>query len=128
MPRQRRAVTGNQLVSEEKHQFARRLRHEMTPQEVKVWEAVRGRRLGGFKFRRQQIIDGYIADFYCAEATLVLELDGSVHDQQTEYDAHRDRVLTARQIVVIRIANDQIDGRFDLVLRKIEALCCERAG
>jgi very-short-patch-repair endonuclease len=88
-----RGVVPGQFVTDEKREIARTLRREMTPQERRVWEAVRGRRLGGFKFRRQQVIDGFIADFYCDRVGVVLELDGRVHEDQAEYDAHRDKVI-----------------------------------
>lgn len=128
MPRERRDVVAGQFVTDDKRQFARQLRHEMTPQEAKVWEAVRGRRLGGFKFRRQQVIDGFIADFYCAEVGVVIELDGAVHDDQAEYDANRDRVLTERRLTVIRVRNERIGHELTAVVREVEALCRRLAG
>jgi len=121
-------VTGSQFVTEEKRQFARHLRREMTPQERKLWQVVRGRKLAGFKFRRQQVIDGYLADFYCPEVGVVLELDGAVHDDQAEYDAHRDRVIACRRIVVVRVPNRRIDNEFEQVLTEIEAVCRKRRG
>jgi very-short-patch-repair endonuclease len=128
MTHESRAVTGGQFVTDDKKGFARRLRREMTPQEVKVWEAVRDRRLGGFKFRRQQVIEGYIADFYCPEVGVVLELDGAVHAGRADYDAHRDRVLTARRIAVLRLPNERIDHQFPDALAEIEQLCRARMG
>ena len=62
-----------------KHEFARRLRREQTDVERKLWYALRDRRLGGWKFRRQQPVGSYIADFICFEAKLIVELDGSQH-------------------------------------------------
>src|SRR5262249_49155261 len=64
-------IVRGQPVTAEKLQRAKELRCEMTPEERIVWEHVRGNRLG-FKFRRQQVIHGYIADFYCHEAALVV--------------------------------------------------------
>jgi very-short-patch-repair endonuclease len=57
------------------------------------WQHLRANQLNGLHFRRQQIIDGFIADFYCHVARLVIEVDGEIHQQQAEYDAERDRVL-----------------------------------
>ena len=128
MPRQRRDVVVGQFVTEDKRQFARQLRREMTPQEAKVWERVRGRRLGGFKFRRQQVIDGFIADFYCAEVGLVLELDGAVHEDQVEYDANRDRVIAEKRLTVARVPNDRIDNELEAVLSETEELCRRLSG
>ena len=72
---------------------ARRLRRKATPPEMVFWNLVRNRRLGGLKFRRQQPLGPYIADFYCADARLVVEIDGAVHDERTERDAQRDAWL-----------------------------------
>jgi very-short-patch-repair endonuclease len=63
--------------------MARALRKEMTPAEQTLWSELRGNQLHGAKFRRQQVIAGYIADFYCHAARLVIELDGPVHQHQT---------------------------------------------
>jgi very-short-patch-repair endonuclease len=121
-------VVVGQFVTEDKRQFARQLRREMTPQEAKVWERVRGRRLGGFKFRRQQVIDGFISDFYCAEVGLVLELDGAVHQDQVEYDANRDRVIAEKRLTVARVPNDRIDNELEAVLSETEELCRRLSG
>jgi very-short-patch-repair endonuclease len=69
-------VVFRQRVSDGKVGFARRLRREMTRAEGLMWEQLRDRRLVGLKFRRQQIVDGFIADFYCDSARLVVEIDG----------------------------------------------------
>jgi len=71
------------------------------------------------KFRRQQIIDGTIADFYCAEAGLVIELDGPIHDTQVAYDGLRDRVLAARGLSVLRIPNQRAECELEMVLAEI---------
>lgn len=123
-----RNVVGYQFVSDDKRAFSRQLRREMTPQERKVWDAVRGRKLGGYKFRRQQVIDGFIADFYCAEAGVVLELDGIVHENQVEYDAHRDRAIAARRLIVLRVPNDRIDHAIGAVLTELLVACRGRIG
>jgi very-short-patch-repair endonuclease len=59
---------------------AKVLRKTMTDAEILLWKALRNRRLNGFKFRRQHPIKGFIADFYCHEARLVIEVDGEIHD------------------------------------------------
>ena len=69
---------------------ARQLRQEMTPAEAILWKHLRTDQLGGLHFRRQQVLDGYIVDFYCHAAQLVIEVDGEVHASQHEYDAERD--------------------------------------
>jgi len=68
----------------------------------------------GLKFRRQQVLAGFIVDFYCSEKRLVLELDGKVHDDvlQAEYDAFRDVVLARLDVRVVRIANEDVSREY----------------
>ena len=103
-------VTGGQPISGKKLALAREFRHQPTPAESKAWEILRDRRLLRLKFRRQQIIDGFIVDFYCPELELVLELDGTVHDhaEAIQYDTERTRHLTSRGISVIRVRNEDV--------------------
>ena len=79
------------LASGDKRELARRFRREATPSERKAWELLRNRRCLGLKFRRQQVIRGFVVDFYCAELRLVLEIDGAVHDrlERQIYDTER---------------------------------------
>ncbi len=72
-------VTG-QRVKKEKLERAKELRRNMTPAERRLWNELRANRLGGWHFRRQQIIDGFIVDFYCHKAGLIIEVDGPIHD------------------------------------------------
>jgi very-short-patch-repair endonuclease len=78
-----------------KRERAKTLRKEHTSAENLMWQYLRGNRLDGFHFRRQQVIDGFIAAFYCHEAGIIIELDGSIHESQTEYDTLRERILSA---------------------------------
>jgi very-short-patch-repair endonuclease len=68
---------------------AREMRMESAPAEHKLWQCIRIRQLNGFKFRRQHNLGPFIADFYCHEAQLVVELDGDSHAARAEYDASR---------------------------------------
>jgi very-short-patch-repair endonuclease len=102
---------------------AKELRRQMTPAERRLWNCLRANRLGGLQVRRQQVIDGFIVDFYCHAAAVVVEVDGPVHDDQIEYDAERDRVLTAGGLRVVRFTNEQINRSLADVLRQIEAVC-----
>ncbi|MCC5624731.1 endonuclease domain-containing protein [Nostoc sp. CHAB 5715] len=88
-----------------KVQRAKELRQQMTPEEKILWQHLRANRLNGLHFRRQQIINGFIADFYCHATALVIEVDGKIHEQQAEYDAERDKVLSARGLRLLRIKN-----------------------
>jgi very-short-patch-repair endonuclease len=99
-------ITSGQNVHPDKLAYAKQLRLEMTPAERRLWRALRGNALDGFHFRRQQVIEGYIADFYCDAAKLAIELDGSVHQEQWQYDESRDTAISELGIRVIRISND----------------------
>src|SRR5689334_9134822 len=65
---------------------AQQLRQDHTAAEAMLWSRLRNHQLDGFRFRRQHPIGRFIVDFCCAEQRLILEIDGSVHDQQTHYD------------------------------------------
>ena len=98
----------------------------MTPQERIMWQRLRKNQLGGLHFRRQQVIDGFLADFYCPAAGLVLELDGLVHLRQVEYDRERDKVIAARNLLVLRVTNDEIDASLEPLLQRIFDICQTR--
>jgi very-short-patch-repair endonuclease len=85
---------------------ARRLRRHQTLAEEKLWAIVRGRRLNGFKFRRQVPIDRYFADFVCRDAHLIVELDGPTHEDRAEHDARRTEVLERCGFRVLRFDNE----------------------
>ena len=104
-----------------KHEFARKLRREQTDVERKLWFALRGRQFAGFKFRRQQPIGPYIADFVCFEARLVVELDGGQHgsDRGAVYDDKRTDFLRKDGFRVVRFPNHEINSGFDDVLDAI---------
>jgi very-short-patch-repair endonuclease len=92
----------------DKLERAQRLRREMAPQENILWGQLRGRRFEGFKFRRQMWLAGYIADFACAEARLVVEADGSQHADNAEYDAERERAFASLGWRTLRFWNNEI--------------------
>ncbi|MCV0397343.1 MAG: DUF559 domain-containing protein [Rhizobiaceae bacterium] len=105
----------HQPVTDAKRSFARALRHEATEAEDRLWQELRGRRLDRLKFRRQVPVGPYIADFLCAEAMLIVEVDGSQH-ADSAHDRARTRDLEARGFRVLRFWNDE-------VLREIGAVC-----
>ena len=118
-----RNIVIGQKVQSNKVQRAKELRREMTDEEKILWQHLRGNRLEGFHFRRQQIIDGFIVDFYCHAAGLVVEIDGGIHQTQVEYDAARDRVLSARGLHVLRFKNEEIRQNLPEVLKRIAKAC-----
>ena len=103
--------------------FARALRRSQTPHDQKVWARLRDRRLNGLKFRRQHPLGPFIADFYCAEARLVVELDGGGHPMRAAYDQARISWLKERGYQVVRFTNDEVDHELVGVLEKILAIC-----
>jgi very-short-patch-repair endonuclease len=123
-PRARHIVAG-QKVDATKVQRAKELRRQMTEAELILWQHLRRNQLRGFHFRRQQVIDGFIADFYCHAAGLVIEVDGGVHGEQAGYDEERDRVLAQRGLRVLRIGNDEVRRDLDGVLGRIAQACRE---
>jgi len=87
---------------------ARELRQASTEAEWKLWSVLRNRQLGGFKFRRQVPIGRYFADFACLEARLIVELDGSQHQDRVDYDARRTIELEACGWCVLRFDNHDV--------------------
>src|SRR6267154_46572 len=106
-----------QRLEETKVVRAKQLRRQMTPAERVLWQALRSNRLSGFHFRRQQVIDGFIVDFYCHAAALIVEVDGSIHADQADYDAERDRILASRGFRILRVTNEQVMGAMAEVLQ-----------
>jgi very-short-patch-repair endonuclease len=97
------------------------MRSEPTAAEKELWLQLRERRLDGLRFRRQYAIERFVLDFFCAEARLAVELDGSIHDAQVERDAARTAVLGQHRIHVIRFTNEQIFADMPSVLAQIAA-------
>lgn len=112
-------ICGRQKIDPDKAQLARELRAKMTVAEQALWQALRTNKAAGLHFRRQQVIDGFIVDFYSHSAGLVIELDGGVHRQQREYDAERDRLLEAHGFLVLRIRNEEVEKDLPGVVARI---------
>jgi very-short-patch-repair endonuclease len=88
--------------------LARQKRHEPTPAENHLWRYLRNRQVNNTKFRRQHAIDRFIVDFYCVEARLIIEVDGSIHDYTADEDALRQEFLESLGLRVIRFTNDAV--------------------
>jgi very-short-patch-repair endonuclease len=89
---------------------ARTLRANQTESERRLWSELRGRRLGGWKWRRQAPVGPFIVDFYCPAARLVVELDGSQHLDQPDCDERRTRYLERGGLRVLRFGSENIWG------------------
>ena len=105
---------------------ARILRNSATDAERRLWQHLRLRQLGGFKFRRQVPLHGYVVDFLCVELKLVVELDGGQHADQTAYDEIRTGVLQGAGYRVLRYWNDDALLRtsdvLEDILRELDAI------
>lgn len=102
---------------------ARALRQTQTGPEARLWQALRGRKLAAWKFRRQMPLDRFTVDFACLDARLVIEIDGATHgtDAERARDEERTRVLESHGFHVVRFANADVMGNLDGVLETILA-------
>lgn len=109
-------------------EIARKLRKNQTKSEKILWSYLRNRKLSGKKFLRQfplifnfdNINRFFIADFYCSECKLVIEVDGKIHDSQKEYDNLRTQIISQRGIKVIRFTNEEVENNISFVLSEIK--------
>jgi len=110
--------------------FAREQRQLRTKAEAAFWQQVRGARFRGLKFRRQAPIPPYIADFLCASARLIVELDGAPHEaaERRDRDAARDAWLRSQGFEILRFPNDLVLGNLGLVLDMVGAAVAARQG
>lgn len=101
--------------------YAKVLRHNETSAEALMWRIIRNRNLEGLKFRRQHPIDIFIADFYCHELQLVIELDGYIHElyEVKKNDIYREKTLASLGINILRFSNDDVFRNADFVANKI---------
>jgi very-short-patch-repair endonuclease len=102
------------------YEFARQLRRLPTPAERKLWMILRGNKLNGVHFRRQHAIGNYIIDFVPVKRKLAIELDGSPHLEQGEYDLQRTVYLESLGYKILRFWNDQVMNDIVGVVHSIE--------
>jgi very-short-patch-repair endonuclease len=100
---------------------ARALRRNATSAERCLWQALRRKQICGFRFRRQVILGGFIADFACFEARLIVEVDGATHSTEEEVrrDLRRTDALATEGFAVLRFANDDVYRNLDGVAETI---------
>ena len=115
-----------QTITPEKLACAKLFRRQPTPAERVLWPRLRRNQLGGFHFRRQQLVAGFVAELYCHAAGLIVEVDGGVHDVQVGADRERERILTTAGYRVIRFRNEEVFGMIDSVLARIHEACSAR--
>jgi len=104
------------------YEYAKALRQNPTNAEELLWQQLKNKKLGGLKFRRQHAISKFIADFYCHEKKLVVEVDGNVHDltEVKENDDARQGWFNEIGLKVIRFTNEQIITGMHKVLKEIK--------
>ena len=107
--------------------IARRLRRDQTDAERVLWFRLRDRRLAGWKFRRQAPIDRYVVDFVCADARLIVELDGGQHTERAEQDAARTAILQSMGYLVLRFWDNDVLANTDGVVETILNALQQRA-
>lgn len=109
------------LLVEERVRVRRDLRIDQTPTEHLLWQKIRGRQLLGLKFRRQHPIGSYVADFFCPEKKLVIEVDGDVHyfELQQAKDVARTKYIQSQGYTVIRFTTNDIRNNMNGVMDKI---------
>ena len=102
----------------------------MTPCEKILWQRLRDHKIGGLKFRRQHPVKRYIADFYCHEARLVIEVDGPLHNytDHAKHDQQRDGVMEDYGIKVLRFTNTRVRYHIHQVVREIREVALSRKG
>ena len=120
-PRERARVRGPKKLLTR----ARALRRQSSDAEKTLWVHLRARRLNGYKFRRQVVVESYIVDFICVEAKLIIEADGGQHTEQKTYDAVRTARLEHLGYRFLRFWNHEILGELDAVLERISAVLME---
>ena len=98
---------------------AREHRKNPTKSEKILWQALRGKKLDGVKFRRQQPIGVFIADFYSSAYRLVVEVDGGIHDTQQEEDAERDEIMKVLGLNILRLSAELVENDLVSALEKI---------
>ena len=102
-------------LMEEKYYRARELRKNSTPQEQKIWNIIKDRKILGLRFVRQYPIGKYIVDFACRKEKIIIEIDGSQHneDENILYDKERTAFLKSKGYKVIRFWNNDVDNNID---------------
>ena len=122
------SLSNNPRLRQAAKQLCRDLRKKQTDAEKIFWEVVRNRKFMGLKFYRQYPIfvdlNGretfFIADFFCFEKSLVVEIDGKIHDYQKDHDELRTEIINMKDIEVVRFKNEEIENDLESVLINLE--------
>jgi very-short-patch-repair endonuclease len=101
-------------------EVARQFRKEPTQSEDVLWQALRGRKLEGYKFRRQQPIGSFVVDFFCPAAKLIVEVDGGIHESQRELDKARQELLESLGLWFVRLPSNLVENDLPTALNTIK--------
>lgn len=100
---------------------ARQFRKRPTPSEAILWQSLRGKKLNGIKFRRQQPIGSFVVDFYASAHRLIVEVDGPIHETQRDLDQERQRLLESLGLNFVRLEADLVENDLQTALSIILA-------
>ncbi|MBS0211036.1 MAG: endonuclease domain-containing protein [Planctomycetes bacterium] len=114
-------------IAPQQTERARKLRREATYPERLLWQRLRRANQKSVRFRRQVPIGPFIADFFCPEANLVVELDGVSHDERAVQDAERTTYLSSLGLEVFRVTNDEVVADSDAVAEAVSSFAKSRA-
>lgn len=105
------------------------LRRNMTKWEIRLWNDLKGKKMFGFKIRRQYGIDNYVIDFYCPELKLAIEVDGDVHyfQDKMEIDNRKNKRLAEEGVMLVRLINEDLEDDYESVLVYLEDILKARA-
>ena len=102
-----------------KTRIAREFRKKPTQSEKLMWDVLRNRSFMNLKFRHQHGMEGYVIDFYCSELHLAVEIDGGIHDEQIDDDAHRQQAIEQSGVIFFRIKSENVESGINNVLDEI---------
>ena len=106
-------------ISKKKLEFAKHLRKRMTVAEKVLWHELRTNKLDGFHFRRQQVVLGFIVDFFCYKESLIIEVDGEIHEYHKDYDQEREKILIQKGFQILRFTNHEVISDLEKVKERI---------
>jgi len=120
-------ILSGQMIYEKILEAAKNNRINPTPEEKLLWRYLRNNQINGLKFRRQQIIEGYIVDFYCHQCSLIIEIDGKIHDrsEQKIHDQERETILKYRGFTILHFSNERINQDLECILKEITQFCLD---
>jgi very-short-patch-repair endonuclease len=100
-------------------QIARKLRKDMTLEEILLWKEIKGKKVLGYDFHKQKPIDEYVVDSYCPRLKLVLEIDGDSHEGKEESDKIRQEKLESKGLTILRYWDSDVKNNVDGIVEQL---------